>query len=91
VGWVFFIFSVVTGLTGRGWAAAIYPAGGFLHLPAHPKWLHSTDSRAGRARCKADHAGQIGTAAERWRAWSVSDKARPSGHASALKIIRKKA
>lgn len=28
VGWVFFIFSVVERLTGRGWAAAIYPAGG---------------------------------------------------------------
>lgn len=65
--------------------------------PAHPDRLHSTGSRAGRARCKADHAthrhtrpnaghaapvrtryqtgraGQIVPAAERWRAWSVSE------------------
>lgn len=27
-GVVFFIFSVVERLTGRGWAAAVYPAGG---------------------------------------------------------------
>lgn len=41
--------------------------------PAHPDRPHSTRSRAGRARCKADNAGQIVPAAGRWRAWSVSE------------------
>ena len=55
VGWVFFIFSVVERLTGRGWAAAIYPAGA-PQPPAHPELLHITGSKTGRTRCKADHA-----------------------------------
>lgn len=36
--------------------------------PAHPERLHITGSRAGRSGCKADHAGQIGTAAGCWMA-----------------------
>lgn len=52
--WVFFIFSAVERLTGRGWAAAIYPAGGDPSAPAHPDGLHITGSRAGRARTRAD-------------------------------------
>ena len=56
--WAFFIFSVVKGLTGRGWAAAIYPASAPLPTPAHPERLHTTGSKAGRARCKADRPQQ---------------------------------
>ena len=41
-------------LTGRGWVAAIYPAGGDPSAPAHPDGLHITGSRAGRARTRAD-------------------------------------
>lgn len=51
--WKFFAL-----LTGLGWVAAIYPAGGDPSPPTHPDRLHSTGSRAGRARCKADHARQ---------------------------------
>ena len=47
-GVVFFIFSVVERLTGRGWAAAVYPAGVPLPPPAHPDGLHSTGSSTGR-------------------------------------------
>ena len=45
VGWVFFIFSVVTGLTGLGLAAAVYPAG--APLPQRT-----------RTDCTAQAAGQ---------------------------------
>ena len=56
-GVVFFIFSVVGRLTGRGWAVAVYPAG-VPRPPAHPDRLHTTGNRASRARCKADRPQQ---------------------------------
>ena len=43
-------------MTGRGWAAAVYPAGAPLPHPAHPERRHTAGGRADRARCKADHA-----------------------------------
>ena len=52
-GGAFFIFSVVERLTGRGWAAAVYPAGGDPSTTAHPDGLHITGSIAGRARTRA--------------------------------------
>ena len=52
-GGAFFIFSVVERLTGQGWAAAVYPAGGNPSTPAHPERLHGTGSIAGRARTRA--------------------------------------
>lgn len=37
-------------------ALPVYPAGAPLPTPAHLDRLHSAGNRAGRARCKADHA-----------------------------------
>ena len=43
--WVFFIFSVVTGLTGRGWAAAVCPAGGDPSPSAPGRTAHDRQQR----------------------------------------------
>lgn len=43
--WVFFIFSVVERLTGRGWAAAIYPAGGDPSPSAPGRTAHDRQQR----------------------------------------------
>jgi hypothetical protein len=64
MGWVFFIFSVVERLTGRGWAAAIYPAGTPLPTPAHPDGLHVTGSKADHAR-QGTHAQTLDTLGDR--------------------------
>jgi len=42
--------------------------------PAHPDGLRTTGNSAGRARCKADHAGTIGQGAGRWTSCNVSGK-----------------
>lgn len=45
----FSLKNFIAALTGRGWAAAIYPAGAPLPPPARPDGLHSTGSSAGCA------------------------------------------
>ena len=49
-GWVFFILSVVEGMTWRGTPAAVYPAGVPLSTPAHPERVCSAGSSGGGAR-----------------------------------------
>lgn len=49
----FLFWSEETALTGRGWAAAVYPAGVPLHTPAHPDGIQTAGSSASRARTRA--------------------------------------
>jgi hypothetical protein len=55
--WVFFIFFGGDGTHLPHPRRSLYtPPVHPLPTPAHPKRRHTTGSRAGRARCKADHA-----------------------------------
>lgn len=54
----FFEFFLREVSTTRPPALSIYPRGGDPSPPAHPDGLHSTDSSADRARCKADRPQQ---------------------------------
>jgi hypothetical protein len=55
--------------------------------PAHPDRLHSTGSRAGRARCKADHATHRHTRSDAGRAAPVCTRYQ-TGRAGQIVTVR---